>query len=153
MPFTEIGFYGTTGNEFFVTLQKTEQPDTPNLEERRLDYLKSMLLEIREQTNYWSKTAMTRKRPRMLDTAEDQNAAPHHAELEAQNAALRERLRQLEAIGSSTAWRATQMLRGAADRLPEPVRRDLRRAAKAAYWAVTPHRMPARIRFLRDRSR
>jgi len=153
MPFTEVGFFGTTGNEFFVTLQKTEEPDTANLEERRLGYLKSMLLEIREQTDSLIENGGdTRAAPHDCE-GEARNAALQHAELQAQNAALRERVRELEAIERSTAWRATQMLRVAAAGLPEPVRRNLRRAAKAAYWAVTPHRMPARIRFLRNRGR
>jgi hypothetical protein len=68
-------------------------------------------------------------------------------------AVLRERLRQLELIEQSTIWRGTRILRGAANRLPRPIRFALRRAAKAGYWALTPHRMPARIRFLRDRHR
>jgi SAM-dependent methyltransferase len=52
MPFSEIGFYNTTGNEFFVTLWKTEKPDLANLDDRRMNYLKAILLEIREQTDY-----------------------------------------------------------------------------------------------------
>ena len=59
-----------------------------------------------------------------------------------------ERLRDIE---QSTTWQATSVLRGAAGRLPQPVRRNLRRAARAAYWALTPHRLPARVRFLRER--
>ena len=42
-------------------------------------------------------------------------------------------------------WRATLM------RLPPPVRALLRRLAKAAYWAVTPHRTFERIAYLRQR--
>jgi hypothetical protein len=52
MPFTEIGFFGTTRNEFFVTLRKSENRYIGSLEERRLDYLKGILLDIREQTDY-----------------------------------------------------------------------------------------------------
>jgi SAM-dependent methyltransferase len=43
--------------------------------------------------------------------------------------------------------------RTAAGWLPQPVRHNLRRAAKATYWALTPHRMPPRLRFLRERHR
>jgi SAM-dependent methyltransferase len=58
------------------------------------------------------------------------------------------RLRDIE---QSTTWQATAVLRAAAGGLPRPVRRNLRRAARAAYWVLTPHRLPARIRFLRER--
>ena len=153
MPFTEIGFFETTGNEFFVTLQKTGEPDTANLEGRRLDYLKRMLLEIREQTDPLVEPSTDVGAPPPDGEREVQIAMARNGELEAQNAGLRERLRQLEAIEQSTAWRATRMLRGAAAGLPEPVRRNLRRAVKAAYWAVTPHRTAARIRHLRNRGK
>jgi hypothetical protein len=56
-------------------------------------------------------------------------------------------------IEQSTIWRGTRVLRGAASWVPRPVRFALRRAAKAGYWALTPHRIPARLRFLRDRRR
>ena len=60
---------------------------------------------------------------------------------------------RLQAIETSTTWRATSRLRGVAGRLPSSVRRHLRRAAKVGYWALTPHKMPARLRFLRERRR
>ena len=60
---------------------------------------------------------------------------------------------QLREIEQSTTWQATAVLRAAAGRLPRPVRRNLRRAARAAYWVLTPHRLPARIRLLRERHR
>jgi GT2 family glycosyltransferase len=60
---------------------------------------------------------------------------------------------RLQAIEASTTWRATSRLRAVAGRLPSPIRRHLRRAAKAGYWALTPHKMPARLRFLRERQR
>ena len=79
------------------------------------------------------------------------------SELEHHIAALRERLHQLEfklgTIEQSTIWRVVSRLAAAAGRIPRPVRRQLRRAGKAGYWALIPHRMPARIRFLRERRR
>src|SRR5205823_4498993 len=59
--------------------------------------------------------------------------------------------RQLEDIEQSTVWRATAVLRATGSRLPQQARRQLRRAARAAYWVLTPHRTPARITFLRQR--
>jgi lipopolysaccharide biosynthesis protein len=51
----------------------------------------------------------------------------------------------------STLWRAISPLRGALQKLPLPLRNTLRRGAKAAWWALTPHRIPARIAFRRSR--
>lgn len=51
----------------------------------------------------------------------------------------------------STFWRATGPLRSGLAQIPQPVRMLLRRSAKAAWWAVTPHRIPARLAFLRTR--
>ncbi len=79
--------------------------------------------------------------------------AEQRDQLERDIAALRERLQQLEMIEQSTIWRGTRVLRGAVGRVPRPVWFALRRAAKAGYWALTPHRVPARLRFLRDRRR
>jgi hypothetical protein len=50
--FTEIDFFTTAGCEFFVTLKKVAKPDTADLDERRMEYLKAMLFEIREQTDF-----------------------------------------------------------------------------------------------------
>lgn len=61
--------------------------------------------------------------------------------------------RRLEGIEASTAWQATSILRAWAARMPPPLRVALRRTAKAAYWGLTPHKMPARLRFLRNRRR
>jgi hypothetical protein len=70
-----------------------------------------------------------------------------------QNRLLLKRIDELQAIETSTTWRATSRLRAAASRLPPPVRRRLLRAAKAGYWALTPHKIPARIKLLRERQR
>lgn len=59
--------------------------------------------------------------------------------------------KQLEDIAASTTWRATAPLRRGVDVLPAPGRLLARQVAKAAYWALTPWKMPARIRFLRQR--
>lgn len=59
---------------------------------------------------------------------------------------------ELGLIRASTTWRALSVVRAVGSRLPVPVRRQFRRGAKALWWAVTPHRMPARIRFLRTRA-
>ncbi|MFL9870939.1 FkbM family methyltransferase [Paraburkholderia megapolitana] len=60
---------------------------------------------------------------------------------------------RVAAVLSSTSWRVTAPLRAIVTRTPIQVRSMLRRGAKAIWWTVTPHRMPARIAFLRDRRR
>jgi GT2 family glycosyltransferase/uncharacterized coiled-coil protein SlyX len=75
------------------------------------------------------------------------------ATLRDRNRSLLARIDQLQVIEASTIWHVTSRLRAAAGRLPQPVRRHLRRAAKAGYWALTPHKMPARLKFLRERKR
>jgi FkbM family methyltransferase len=64
---------------------------------------------------------------------------------------LDETRQQLTAIEASTIWRATKPLRTVANRMPAPIRRHLRRIAKAGYWMMTPHKIPARIAFIRKR--
>lgn len=56
---------------------------------------------------------------------------------------------RLSIIESSTFWRASAPLRKSLKWLPSGVRRNARHAIKAAWWAITPHRTPERLRFLR----
>jgi arylformamidase len=85
------------------------------------------------------------------------------AGLEAELAARQQRLAEIEAtahqqitalssalsaIEQSTTWRATALLRKLGSSLPEPTRMALRRAARRAYWALTPHRMPMRRKWV-----
>jgi len=60
---------------------------------------------------------------------------------------------RVAAMLNSTSWRVTAPLRAMVTRTPSQVRSTLRRGAKALWWAVTPHRMPARIAYLRERRR
>jgi len=52
-------------------------------------------------------------------------------------------------LRGTAAWRATAPLRSALRRLPPPLHRNLRRAARLAWWMLTPHRMPQRIAVLK----
>lgn len=58
---------------------------------------------------------------------------------------------QVHAVLGSTSWRATAPLRRIAALLPAAPRRHARRALKAAWWLLTPTRLPQRLRFLRER--
>ncbi|MFT3802260.1 MAG: glycosyltransferase [Burkholderiaceae bacterium] len=67
------------------------------------------------------------------------------------NASLQAVRIQALQIEQSTFWRATSPLRRVLGRVPEGVRQNCRRAAKALWWTITPHRMPRRVAFLRAR--
>lgn len=71
------------------------------------------------------------------------------AEATAQAASL---AAEREALLSSASWRVTLPLRVLAERMPPSTRTFARRSAKAAWWAVTPWRIPARLQFMRDRA-
>ncbi|MFX1684462.1 FkbM family methyltransferase [Paraburkholderia sp. A2RI-6] len=65
--------------------------------------------------------------------------------------AAREANERVAAMLSSTSWRVTAPLRATLAHMPNSMRSTLRRGARVLWWAVTPHRMPARIAFLRER--
>jgi FMN phosphatase YigB (HAD superfamily) len=64
---------------------------------------------------------------------------------EGAKAALQNRLDQME---SSTLWRATSPLRRLLTKTQPESRARVRKIARAVWWAMTPHRIPARVRFL-----
>jgi len=72
-------------------------------------------------------------------------------EIERLIAIQRTQAHELQAIHASTSWRVVLRLRGVVSRVPVGVRRQMRRGVKAAWWCVTPWRLPARLRFLRER--
>jgi glycosyltransferase involved in cell wall biosynthesis len=59
--------------------------------------------------------------------------------------------RELQAIHTSVTWRVMIRLRGVVSRVPVGLRRQLRRVLKAAWWCITPWRLPMRLQFLRQR--
>jgi len=79
-----------------------------------------------------------------------EKAAVQHS-LDDMSAELASMSSELATIKNSTSWRAIVGLSGVLMALPARVRKGLRRTCKAAWWFVTPQRMPARIRFLRAR--
>ncbi|PNG59501.1 MULTISPECIES: FkbM family methyltransferase [unclassified Variovorax] len=60
---------------------------------------------------------------------------------------------QRDAIVQSPWWRMTGPGRALLTRAPKSLRRQVRRSAKAAWWVATPWRIPARLRFIRERQR
>lgn len=58
---------------------------------------------------------------------------------------------ELSSMRASTMWRAFLKARAVASKLPPDVRKTMRKMLKVTWWIATPHRMPARIRFLRAR--
>lgn len=86
------------------------------------------------------------------------------AELEARYGALAGRLHgqqtlnaglqtELAEIKRSTLWRVLVRVRGLLLKIPRGARSLLRRGLKMTWWVLTPWRIPARIRFLRSRTR
>ncbi len=60
---------------------------------------------------------------------------------------------QHDAVLHSTTWRLMAPLRKAASGFSPRQRSFVRRVGKSLYWAVTPHRMPTRMAFLKQRRR
>lgn len=60
---------------------------------------------------------------------------------------------QLLAHQQSVSWRLTRPLRAAYAALPAGMRNQARRGLKALYWAATPWKLPARKRFIEERTR
>lgn len=72
-------------------------------------------------------------------------------QLETANREAVSALQQRDAVLGSLFWRITGPLRRAAAAVPVSFRWHVRRAAKAAWWAATPWRMPQRLKLLRQR--
>ncbi|AYY96514.1 glycosyltransferase [Burkholderia multivorans] len=92
-----------------------------------LDELQSLVGELREET------AAATSRQREL-----------HARAERSE-------QELQHIQTSTMWRAFLKVRRIAEMMSPGLRRNVRKTLKAAWWIATPHRMPARLRFLKAR--
>jgi FkbM family methyltransferase len=80
-------------------------------------------------------------------------------EIGARDVLIAEANRQAESVAAqyrdvlaSSSWRVTAPLRKVASAIPRSALRYARRAAKAAWWVITPWRLPMRMRYLRDRS-
>jgi len=63
---------------------------------------------------------------------------------------IRSLVRYRDAFEQSTAWQITWPLRRVGQHVPRPLRRVARRTLKAAWWTLTPLRIPARIEIWRD---
>ncbi|MDR5831977.1 glycosyltransferase [Caballeronia sp. LP006] len=77
--------------------------------------------------------------------------AARNGDLGSVNAELARTRNELSHIKSSTTWRALGVVRSVGSLIPLSARQQMRKGAKALYWALTPHKMPARLRFLRAR--
>lgn len=79
------------------------------------------------------------------------------AEVSARDASIAEANQRMESVSaqyrnllSSSSWRLTAPLRKVASAIPRSAWRQGRRIVKALWWALTPWRLPARLRFLRN---
>ncbi|WP_239142740.1 glycosyltransferase [Variovorax sp. WS11] len=87
---------------------------------------------------------------RSLLPGEDSSAL--RSALKAATLAAENAQHEWQTVVNSYSWRITAPVRKAGASLPAAWRFQLRRAAKAAWWVVTPWRMPARLRFLKERA-
>ena len=58
----------------------------------------------------------------------------------------------IQFILSSTSYQMTRPLRKIGKYLPLPLKRRIRRSAKAAYWVLTPHKIPERLKQIKARN-
>lgn len=58
----------------------------------------------------------------------------------------------LRNLKDSTFWRITGPIRRSLAKIPSSARKTLRRGAKALWWLITPHKIPKRLVYLRNRS-
>jgi len=82
-------------------------------------------------------------------TPEAGSASAFEALIEAANHRAEAAMNQQRAMSESLSWRVTAPLRKVSELAPAPSRAHLRRIAKTAWWALTPWRLPERLRALR----
>lgn len=75
----------------------------------------------------------------------------NRAALQESQQALRETQDRLAAMENSLSWRVTKPVRAVLHRIPRRIKRRARQGAKLAWWLATPHKIPLRLRLLRDR--
>lgn len=102
--------------------------------------------------NHQKRDALLAAKQQVIDELTDQAA---HSAMEVNRTKHEiENLRtQHDAILHSTTWRLMAPLRKVASGFSSRQRLFVRRIGKSLYWAVTPHRMPTRIAFLKQRRR
>jgi len=130
-------------------LEDREQLTTHLLQEsnRRVEFAERCIIDLRVE--YKAMERATADQIASLHaqiSARDQqiNVANQRAQVAAQHHA---------AVLASTSWRITAPMRWVVAMAPMSWRLQLRRSVKAIWWAVTPWRLPARFRFLRERER
>jgi len=130
----------------------------------RIAQLESKLVERRESETraLWEAFWLSAKSVQVREQLD--SVQGRLAELEGRHAALTEQLcnqqtfnstlqAELAEIKSSTLWRALVRMRGVLLKIPRGPSLLLRRGMKLTWWVLTPWRMPARIRFMRARTR
>ena len=89
-----------------------------------------------------------------VKSADDLAAAEHLSGLQTQITALHRQnadlARELNALKTSTMWKVTGPLRRIGGMLPGSVRRLVAVGLRAGYWLLTPHKLPARLRIVRN---
>lgn len=86
-----------------------------------------------------------------LDNAKNEQHQQYENQLQVQRRLIDATLAKMAQIYASTSWRITSPLRSIGTSIPSSWKKLMRRATKATWWLVTPHKWPERISFLRNR--
>jgi GT2 family glycosyltransferase/glycosyltransferase involved in cell wall biosynthesis len=140
---------------------ETEVARSAEAAEAALTHARSQILELREDLATLQQTQAALRATEAdlrlnLATAEDalREAQTTQRSAEAALAGARDHVARLEIdrslILGSTSWRVAASFTRMAGALPAPVRRQARRAFKAAWWIGTPWKIPARLRVRRE---
>ncbi|SDD67372.1 methyltransferase, FkbM family [Variovorax sp. CF079] len=119
----------------------------------RIAFTETTLIESQRRIELAEASAIeARTRERQARLQGNAEASELRALIVEANHRAEEVARHYREVLSSSSWRITAPLRKVASAVPRSVWRHARRAAKAAWWIATPWRLPARLRFLRERN-
>ncbi|WP_419759659.1 glycosyltransferase [Acidisoma sp.] len=140
----------------------TEAARTAEAAETALSRARGQIIELREDLAGLRRSQDTLRETaanlgRELATAKDlmREAQVAQRVAEAALTSARDHARRLEIdrllLLNSTSWRVGAAVGRVAGAVPGPLRQHARRALKAGWWMATPWKIPARLRFLRER--
>lgn len=113
--------------------------------QRERDALEQAVTGLKEETHTLHARTAGLEQERAALRGAIRDLQQEHRNLESSALANAEQLRRIE---ESTLWRATAGLRWFGARLPPPIRRAV---GRTLCWALTPHLLPRRFKFLRQR--
>jgi glycosyltransferase involved in cell wall biosynthesis len=145
-----------------LTQLTTTPAISPTTLQARADRLRQELLEERQRRGAQSQRHSENQERRLKERRKIekqfglQAARQHRLEgrlhhLLAYAAQLHGEAIRLSSLQQTTLWRATKPFRRVRSLLPDVLANGARRSAKAAFWLATPHKLPSRLKTLRNR--